>query len=210
MVCTGDVVDGVGCPDECVVLLRSEGIHTVRGNHDRWILEDKARHVPDAHHRSHLADSTLDYLSTLPTQVTLPTVDGDLLLCHGVGDDDLRKVWPGTERMAIERSAELDAIILDERYRYLVNGHMHFRTMMYFETMTLINAGTLRGAHWPGFSLVDFEAREIRAWVFSPDCSEPSLAKTTSLDATPDDEVWRTTQCFAGNWDPIRLGATST
>ena len=94
IVCTGDIVDGIGCPNESIKLLDSASVFTVRGNHDRWILEDKARHIKDAHSVTELSEESLSYLASLPSQVTLDTIRGKLLLCHGVADDDLRKVWP--------------------------------------------------------------------------------------------------------------------
>ncbi len=202
LVCTGDIVDGAGCPNESVKLLKSAGAHTVRGNHDRWVMEDKARHVPDAHHLDDLHDETHEYLSNLPTQVRLETVNGALLLCHGVADNDLKKVWPGTERMDIERSSELDEIINDGYYRYLINGHMHFRTLMHFHGLTLINAGTLRGIHWPGFSMIDFEEHTITAFEFKDDAI--NLVRTLSL-VDESHTVWRDTQEFSGGWEPVRL-----
>ncbi|MGV0036427.1 MAG: metallophosphoesterase family protein [Candidatus Azotimanducaceae bacterium WSBS_2022_MAG_OTU7] len=128
IVCTGDIVDGKGCPNKSIKLLDSAGVFTVRGNHDRWILEDKARHIEDAHNVAELSQESLSYLALLPRQVTLDTIAGKLLLCHGVAGDDLGKVWPGTKTMAIERSHLLDKIILEGKIQYLINGHIHFRT----------------------------------------------------------------------------------
>lgn len=202
IVCTGDIVDGGGCPNEAVRLLDNAGIHTVRGNHDRWFLQEKARHIPDAHILKDLSPYARNYLDNLPVQLSLPTIHGKLLLCHGVGDNDLKKIWPGTERMEIERSQQLDEIIASGEYRYIINGHMHFRTLIHFESLTLINAGTLKGEHWPGFAIIDFEQHKITAFEFGDD--GVNHAKTQSLI----DErhiPWPNTQAFSGNWDPVRL-----
>ena len=202
IVCTGDIVDGIGCPNESIELLNGAAVRTVRGNHDRWILEDKARHIKDAHSTTELTEESRSYLASLPTQVKLDTIAGKLLLCHGIGNDDLRKVWPGTERMAIERSHLLDTIILEGEFQYLINGHMHFRTLIHFEALTLINAGTLRGEHWPGFSVIDFEAEQITAFEFCHE--EIKLVKTHDL-APAAHPIWSNTQSFSGGWDPVRL-----
>jgi len=202
IVCTGDIVDGIGCPNESIKLLNHAEVFTVRGNHDRWILEDKARHIEDAHSVDDLSEASLSYLNSLPSQVTLDTIRGKLLLCHGVADDDLRKVWPGTEKMAIERSHLLDKIILEGEYQYLINGHMHFRTLIHFEELTLINAGTLRGEHWPGFSVIDFEAEHITAFEFVDD--QIRVVKTHHL-IRDEHIIWSNTQSFCGDWDPVRL-----
>ena len=104
--------------------------------------------------------------------------------------------------MEIERSGELDRIIADGDYRYVINGHMHFRTLIHFEALTLINAGTLRGEHWPGFSLVDFQTEEITAWEFKEDGI--NLAKVHHL-GDENHVVWQDTQSFSGGWEPVRL-----
>ena len=202
IVCTGDIVDGIGCPNESIKLLDNAAVLTVRGNHDRWILQDKARHIENAHSLIELSEESLSYLTSLPNQVTLDTIRGTLLLCHGVADDDLRKVWPGTERMGIERSHLLDKIILEGKFQYLINGHMHFRTLIHFEELTLINAGTLRGEHWPGFSVIDFETEQITAFEFCDD--KIKLVKTHDL-VQESHTIWSNTQSFCGEWDPVTL-----
>lgn len=202
IVCTGDIVDGIGCPNKSIKLLDNAAVLTVRGNHDRWILQDKARHIENAHSLNELSEESLSYLTSLPNQVTLDTIRGKLLLCHGVADDDLRKVWPGTERMGIERSRLLDKIILEGKFQYLVNGHMHFRTLIHFEALTLINAGTLRGEHWPGFSVIDFETEQITAFEFCAD--RIKLVKTHDL-VQEAHTIWSNTQSFCGEWDPVTL-----
>jgi predicted phosphodiesterase len=204
IICTGDIADGRGCADTSIRLLRDHKVQTVRGNHDRWLLENKARHVPDAHHRDQLNDTSVAYLESLPTQIQMNTVAGSLLLCHGIADNDLRKVWPGTERMPVERSHELDHIIDEGKHRFLINGHVHFKTMIHFQNLTLLNAGTLKGDLWPGFTLIDFELRLIRAFTFGTD--EPvTLTKTTNLDPESSHRIWENTQAFNGNWDPLLL-----
>jgi len=202
IVCTGDIVDGEGCPDRCIELLIDANVHTVRGNHDRWILEDKARHVPNAHFLADRGDHSQSYLSTLPTQICVPTIRGNLMLCHGIEDDDLRKIWPGTEKMGIERSKRLDRLIHDDTYRFVINGHMHFRTLIHFQQLTLINAGTLKGELWPGYSLIDFHSGHIDAFGF--DGTDITPIKSRMLDQDSD-VVWKDTQDFSGGWDPVRL-----
>ncbi|MBU97769.1 MAG: hypothetical protein CL429_01625 [Acidimicrobiaceae bacterium] len=202
IICTGDIVDGIGCPNESIKLLDEAKVLTVRGNHDRWILENKARHIENAHQPTELSESSLKYLAELPNQLELETVRGALLLCHGIADNDLKKVWPGTEKMPIERSQLLDQIIHEDKYKYLVNGHMHFRTLIQFEKLTLINAGTLRGEHWPGFSLLDLETEEITAFEFCDNAikivKKHNMCRTSQV-------TWSNTQSFSGDWDPVRL-----
>ena len=85
IVCVGDLVDGRGDVDRCVEQLVRHGVHTVRGNHDRWLLGDvtKMQSLFELHVR------TRDYLAALPKTRLYDTADGPLLLCHGLGDDDM-------------------------------------------------------------------------------------------------------------------------
>ena len=203
IVCTGDVVDGTGSPDRAAGLLQRAGAMSVRGNHDRWLLEDRARHVTDAHRADELENSTLSFLRALPRERRIETIDGPLLLCHGVGSADLRKVWPGSTRMPPERSRELDALLSEGEYRYLLNGHMHFRVVVHFSTLTMVNAGTLRGDHSPGFMVLDFDKRHSEPFTFGEHGIE--RIKPVSLVPGTDHRIWRDTQEFNGAWEPTRL-----
>lgn len=104
--------------------------------------------------------------------------------------------------MPAEKSKGLDDIIRSSKFRYLVNGHMHFRTLIHFETLTLINAGTLKGEHWPGFSVLDLDAQEITAFEFRD--NNIMLTKQQPIQE-PHHTVWSNTQAFSGGWEPVRL-----
>ena len=204
LICTGDIADGRGSVARCVELLQSYQVQTVRGNHDRWVLQDKARHVPDAHLASELEESVLAYLAALPLQIELATSAGPLLLCHGIGANDLQKVWPGTERMPAERSATLDDIILKGDVAWVINGHMHYRTLIQFQALTLINAGTLKNRHHPGFSVADFDAMTLTGYEFGE--AGPAQVKALPLRCGSR-ETFSNTQAFIGDWQPVTLYA---
>ena len=105
------------------------------------------------------------------------------------------------------QSPALDRIIEDGRYRYVINGHMHFRTMIHFDAMTLINAGTLKGEQWPGFMLIDFATEHITSFKFgSPEAkSQIEIARHMSILPEPEQVTWRDTQAFSGDWQPLTL-----
>ncbi len=176
------------------------------GNHDRWLLADRMRGVPHAHDRTQLDAATLDYLSALPAMRHFATPLGDALLCHGVGDNDLRKVWPGSPRMPVERSVELDALIARDETRWVINGHLHYRVIVNFERLTVLNAGTLKGEHRPGVSIVDFEGGTATAFEYSADGALHCVAERLLRDEGC--RIWRDTQEFDGDWTPVTLYAT--
>ncbi|MEM9622243.1 MAG: metallophosphoesterase family protein [Pseudomonadota bacterium] len=204
LLCTGDLADGEGDLDRCVDLLMEHGVRTVRGNHDRWLLQNKARHVPDAHHRHLVSQATVDFLEALPVQMTVPTSQGRLLLCHGMGHNDLQKIWPGTERMPIERCNILDNIIADADFNYIVNGHVHYRTLIHFQQLLLVNAGTLKRVHRPGFGLLDLDAQAIIGYELEP---QVTMVRQQALAPCAQTEVFLNTQHFSGNWQPLTLYA---
>lgn len=85
----GDVVDGPDDPDACTALLRSHGVATVRGNHDRWVLDGVLRDLPDAHALDALAPETVGYLRSLPGSLEIELAGGpDILVCHGLLDNE--------------------------------------------------------------------------------------------------------------------------
>ncbi|XOV83878.1 MAG: metallophosphoesterase family protein [bacterium] len=204
IICTGDIADGPGDIHACINLLLDYNVDTVRGNHDRWVLQNKARHIPDAHRRETLHDNVICYLQDLPLQIELETKLGTLLLCHGVGSNDLQKIWPGTDRMPAERSARLDDIIAKGDTPLMVNGHLHYRTLIHFDSLTLLNAGTLRGRHRPGFSLIDLDADEVHGFELEPKIHE---VKRQPLSPTLDVQVFKNTQHFDDQWQPVTLYA---
>lgn len=200
IVCTGDIVDGPGCPNRSIELLLEYDVKTVAGNHDRWLLQDKVRHLPMAHHKTDLTTQSLGYLQSLNKTESITCHGQRLLLCHGMGERDLEKAWPGTQTMPIERNTTLDALIKAEQHDWLINGHLHFRTIMAFKTLTVINAGTLTGHRWPGFCVLDLDQRSVQAFEFTPRGVEPAVALT--VPAKPE---WHDTQSFQGDWEPLVL-----
>ena len=203
VLCTGDIADGPGDLARCCALLEEAEVHCVRGNHDRWLLTDRARRVPDAHRREDLDERALAFLEALPVERTLQTCEGPVRLCHGIAGNDLAKVWPGSERMDAERSETLDALIAEGELRWLVNGHMHYRMLLDFETLTLINAGTLAARYRPpGVTLLDFEAGSASFLRFSDRCLETE-AEHALRDH--DRRVFADTQAFDGNWRVFRV-----
>ncbi len=205
MICTGDIVDGVGDVDRCIELLQAAAITVVRGNHDRWLMEDRLRGVANAQRKADLTENSLAFLAALPLELRVPTVTGNLLLCHGVGSNDLQKIWPGTARMPAERCEQLDGIVADEDIHLMVNGHVHYRTLIHFERMLLINAGTLRGDHHPGFSLLDLAEHRIEGFEFTT--GQVERVRELTLAPQADTRVFNDTQCFDGDWTPITLYA---
>jgi putative phosphoesterase len=151
---TGDVVDGPGDVERCCELLTRHGVITVRGNHDRWLLEGIMRDL--AHATMDVSPAARRFLARLPTTAVLFTVAGTLLLCHGMGSNDMARLGPDDDGYAIQFHTELQELIHDPSVQLVVCGHTHRRFVRSFPGLTVMNPGTLFRDHAPGFYLVDF------------------------------------------------------
>lgn len=163
MVCTGDVPDGASTPadvDRCCSALRDEGVLTVCGNHDRWLQDGEMRDLSGATPLDELSPKTRAYLAELPTTIELQTPMGLVLLCHGLGDNDMAQVQAHERGKELSDNEALQLLLKSGRYRAVLNGHTHKAGVLDIEGLTLINAGTLRRDRTPCCTLVDFEHGE--------------------------------------------------
>lgn len=83
----GDCVAGPLWPRETFQSLASLALPTVRGNHDRWIVDRPVDRLPAAGRFAHeaLTEAERTALHALPATLTL---DGDVLAVHGTPTDD--------------------------------------------------------------------------------------------------------------------------
>lgn len=209
VLCTGDIVDGPGSPDTCVQLLKKHQVITVAGNHERWLLTDKHRGIAHAHQRADLSPQTLDFLRNLPRCVEIKTVSGNLLLSHGIGLNDTAQVWPGSDRLGPRKCAALDDILAEGRYRYLVHGHIHYRLVLEFERMTLINPGALKRnlqlGFKPGFMILNTGAKKLSCFHMDGAGRIVERADIDIAERNQANRVWRDTRQFDGQWDVFRI-----
>jgi len=167
--CTGDITDGFGDVDRCCDLLQAANVITVAGNHDRWCIQNELRNRAECTLFATLSASSQAFLSQLPVQVELRTVRGMALLCHGLGANDMGKLLPCHDAQQIAQNKDLQALRQQQRYRYVLNGHSHYRMVKAVEDLTVINGGTLRRGHQPGFLYVDFDQGLVQPYDLWPD-----------------------------------------
>jgi predicted phosphodiesterase len=167
ILCTGDVVDGHGDVDRACALLKAHGVVTVRGNHDRWIRDDDMRMLPNAHRMTGLAPESIEVLKSLPPTVTIDLPQGKLLLCHGVGPNDMQRLGPDDSGYAISTNEDLLKVLFDASVAVMVCGHTHVPMVRRFERgsgkppLLVVNAGTLAREDGPGFAILDAAARRV-------------------------------------------------
>ena len=167
ILCVGDLVDGEGDVDRTCALLVEHRVITVRGNHDRWIRDDDMRTLPRAHRMTGLAPASIELLKSLPPTLSIDLPLGKLLLCHGVGSNDMRKLGPDENGYAISSNDDLLKVLFDATISIMVCGHTHVPMVRRFERgsgkapLVVVNAGTLAREDKPGFVILDTAARRV-------------------------------------------------
>lgn len=164
IVCTGDLATGPGRINNCCDLLRRNKIATVRGNHDRWLLNHMVNVSPFATTPGSLTKSSWRFLESLPVTVDMPTSEGLGLLCHGIAAEDMLSILPEQPDSDLDDHPILYSIVESQRYRWIINGHSHRRMVRPYQSLTIINAGTLRRDHNPCFAAIDLEQRAVTFW----------------------------------------------
>lgn len=154
-VCVGDIADGFGNLDACCELLDSHGVITVRGNHDRWFLQQQMRDLPQAAPLSAASPESREWLAELPATAAIDTPAGRALVCHGTADDDMLGVKPDDFGYALESNAPLQQMLASGEHRILIAGHTHLPMLRRMGELTLVNAGTLHRSYHPCVGVLD-------------------------------------------------------
>jgi putative phosphoesterase len=162
LLCTGDVVDGPGDANRCAQLLMDTGVYCVKGNHDRWLLSGWMRESPEALAPTSMSSVLQDFLLSLPPSIDFETRRGRLMLCHGVGVNDMRSLTRDDYGYALTVNDELQDLIAGGISRLMIGGHTHRSMVKSFGGLTVINPGTLLRRHEPGFATVDFEENTVQ------------------------------------------------
>ncbi len=182
ILCTGDVADGPGSVARCCELLHQCNAQTVRGNHDRWLLTGTMRDLPDATDPQTVPAAARDYLANLVATLEFSSSLGNVLLCHGLGLNDMARLEPDDFGYALDNNADLQNLIRNQKYRFVVNGHTHHAMVRHFTGLTVINAGTLRRHDNYGFLLLDFDQRQVQMLRFG---KEREITVHSTYDLLP-------------------------
>ena len=126
MINLGDCVTSPLWPRETLERLEQLAIPTVRGNHDRWLLEGPRRKMAKsvAFTYEALTPSQRTTLGTLPASIE---VDGDVLAVHGTPAKDteflLEDLVDG--RLALATSSTLTQRLAGTSATLVLGGHSH-------------------------------------------------------------------------------------
>jgi putative phosphoesterase len=164
IVCVGDIVDGTGDCSKCIDLLIENEILAVRGNHDAWLLANEMRSLNGAIRKEELSEKHIIYLSDLKAEVELSFARIKLLLCHGIGTNDMACIKPDDYGYGLECNEDLWKVIRKNRYQYMIGGHTHKEMVRKIEKLVIINPGSMDNATGSNFGIFDFEDNEMRCF----------------------------------------------
>lgn len=159
-------MDGGNDVNRCCQILQAEKIISVLGNHERWLLNNQMRQLKNATSLDNLTKKSQSFLKYLPTTFEFSTSQGLGLLCHGLDKNDMAMVKPDDYGYAIEVNYDLQKLIKEQKYKYMINGHSHCPMVRSFQDLTIINAGTLKKEHHPGFVTINFHASYVSFYKF--------------------------------------------
>jgi predicted phosphodiesterase len=115
---------------------------------------------------------------------TAESVKGTLLLCHGVGDDDMVRLQPDDDTATLAGNEPLSRVRASG-VEVMVCGHTHRPMVRTIFGLLVINAGTLHHADNPSFVHVDLEARVAQTFVV-----EGSRVTAAERIRFAEDDVW--------------------
>lgn len=158
----GDIVDGPNDPVTCIEALQTANADVVRGNHERWVTEGHPLEAFD------YPPEILDWIAGLPATREYDTPTGRLLLCHGIGTNDMVRFAPDTDGYALECLDALWALARAGRYRWMIGGHTHVPMVRTVSGLTVINAGTLVLLQEPCCVVADFQVGTVEHYSLFP------------------------------------------
>ncbi|MCX7807641.1 MAG: metallophosphatase family protein, partial [Deltaproteobacteria bacterium] len=166
VLCVGDVCDGHGDLARTVTLLESKKVIVVRGNHDRWFLRDEMRHLELVHHRADFP-AVARIVGLWPPLVEFWTLWGWMLLCHGVGDEDMAAIDPAMPEDEVMQLPAWQRILSAQKYAIVALGHTHKAMVRSIASITVINPGTLKRDDDPCFGIVDLRRGSMQLYNLS-------------------------------------------
>lgn len=155
----GDILSGPLQPAETADLLMARNFTTIRGNHERQVLEllDQGQHLDplgtDGYTAGQLTSAQVAWIRSLPASLEL--AGGDVLLCHGTPGSDLI-YWmettvpgfPDAHPTGI-RPATAEEVFLrlgddsPQAHSLVLCGHTHVPRMVQCGNLLVVNPGSV-------------------------------------------------------------------
>ena len=159
--CLGDMVGYYDQPNEVIELLRENGIFCIKGNHDKYFLEelsfDKDRDVLYRMiiQRSEVSDENKDFLRSLPDFYDVNISNKRVYMTHSL---------PSDSETYLNNVNELDREFIKD-FDYYLYGHTHRCHVQYHFGTCVINPGSVGQPRdyniLPSYAVIDFDKESV-------------------------------------------------
>lgn len=141
----GDIVSGGLFPAETADRLMPLNIPTIRGNHERQLLEQDVAtmSLSDRHASERLRAQHWHWLQNLPAELT---ISGDVLMVHGVPGDDRIYLLEEVNATGVRPSSEARvlSLVADRNASLILCGHTHIpRQLRLADGRLIVNPGSV-------------------------------------------------------------------
>lgn len=141
----GDILSGPLNPAESADLLMSLDLPTIRGNHERQLLNHppKSMGPSDRFAYERLSSDHLEWIKGLPPELLL---DGDILLVHGAPGNDLQYLMETVDVTGLRQASvgEITDRLQGVNHTVVLCGHTHIpRSLRLPDGRRVINPGSV-------------------------------------------------------------------
>jgi hypothetical protein len=139
----GDLFSGPLWPRETAELLMTLGVPTIRGNHERHMLDCAHRRggASDQYAYEELTSAQREWARALPATLRLAS---DVFLCHATPNDDLTYLLEDGATGALRPRDEIRRLCGDVRSGLLMCGHSHLPWAVRLpDGPTIVNDGSV-------------------------------------------------------------------
>ena len=159
ILCAGDILYQYRFSNDVLALLRQRGVHAIVGNHDRVVLYSPAHPLRSSPSIDPLC---LDYLATLPNELTIDLGGVRIAMFHGSPWDNAEAntanyIYPN-DRRQLQRMTEVDADVI-------VLGHTHIAFSERVGDKLIVNPGSCGesrdGTNQLSCAVLDSATREV-------------------------------------------------
>ena len=145
IICLGDIVGYGSSPNECIELIKKNGIQSIQGNHDlnavtleklEWFNENARESLKWTN--KVLTEENKKFLKELPETLEVKDQKNRLLAVHGSPKDHLYEyLEPTTDEDKIKDMLE------DQKADVIACGHTHMPDVKKFELKLFLNPGSV-------------------------------------------------------------------
>jgi putative phosphoesterase len=141
----GDILSGALYPRETADRLMPLGLPTIRGNHERQVLDGDRERMgqSDRWALDHLRSDQLEWIASLPSTLS---VGEDVLLVHGTPDDDLTYLLETVTHSGCREATreEVECRAGNAASKLILCGHTHIqRSMKLDDGRFIVNPGSV-------------------------------------------------------------------